>query len=147
MLISRLLPFSLLLTVCAAPVLAQSLPEKAPAAIQSADSTPPNSANPNFSFLFPSLQTEEAPAAPMDRIRVEEYSPQPAQFSVSRLLVIRPDRESPDDDNVCYTMRSYKVARDNPHSDSTHAVGSSTCQPAARFHTRTIELRTTQPAP
>ena len=42
-------------------------------------------------------------------------------------------------DTLCFSMRSYKVARDNPHSDSTHAVGYSTCQPAARFRTHTIE--------
>jgi hypothetical protein len=42
-------------------------------------------------------------------------------------------------DTLCYAMRSYKVARDNPDSDSTHAVGYSTCQPAARFRTHTID--------
>lgn len=42
-------------------------------------------------------------------------------------------------DTLCYSMRSYKVARDNPDSDSTHAVGYSTCQPAARFRTHTIK--------
>jgi hypothetical protein len=38
-------------------------------------------------------------------------------------------------------MRTYKVRRDDPQSDSTHAVGYSTCQPAARFHVRTAEER------
>ncbi len=42
-------------------------------------------------------------------------------------------------DTLCYSMRSYKVARDNSQSDSTHPVGYSTCQPAARFRTHTIQ--------
>jgi hypothetical protein len=46
--------------------------------------------------------------------------------------MVGPDRQS-DDDTLCYTMRSFKVARDDPHSDATHAAGYSTCQPAARF--------------
>ncbi len=41
-------------------------------------------------------------------------------------------------DTLCYSMRSYKVARDSSQSDSTHTVGYSTCQPATRFRTHTI---------
>ena len=35
--------------------------------------------------------------------------------------------------DVCYTMRTYVVARDEKDSDSTHPVSSSTCQPASRY--------------
>jgi hypothetical protein len=42
-------------------------------------------------------------------------------------------------DTLCYSMRSFKVARDGPQSDSTHPAGYSTCQPAARFHVHTIQ--------
>jgi hypothetical protein len=144
---SRLLSFTLLFAVCTGPVLAQSSPEKTPIAIQSADSATQNATTPDFPFLFPSPQPEQTPSATLDRIHVGEYNPQSTQFSVPRFLVRNSDQQSLDDDNLCYTVRSYKVARDNPHSDSTHAVGSSTCQPAARFHTHSIELRTSQPAP
>jgi hypothetical protein len=36
-------------------------------------------------------------------------------------------------DSICYSIRSYMVARDDKDSDSTHPVGSSTCQPASRY--------------
>ncbi len=44
-----------------------------------------------------------------------------------------------DDDTTCYTIRSYVVARDSKDSDSTHPVGYSTCQPAARYRLKTTE--------
>ena|ERR1700746_3001723 len=34
---------------------------------------------------------------------------------------------------TCYTLRTYRVARENPDSDSTRPAGYSTCQRAARF--------------
>jgi hypothetical protein len=50
-----------------------------------------------------------------------------------KLTIIRlPDGEYTADP-VCYTIRSYVVARDDKDSDSTHPVGSSTCQPASRY--------------
>jgi hypothetical protein len=147
MLISRLFPVSLLIAVSAAPVAAQSSPAKAPAAIQSTDSGQQNSlANPEVPFLFPNLHTEQGPAEPLGRIHVGEYSPRLTQFSVPHFLLNNPDRQRLEDDTLCYTMRNYKVARDNPQSDSTHAAGSSTCQPAARFHVHSIELKAS-PAP
>ena len=45
-----------------------------------------------------------------------------------------------DRDNVCYTMRSDIVARDNRDSDSTRLVGYSTCQPSSKYELRiTVE--------
>ncbi len=45
-----------------------------------------------------------------------------------------------DRDNVCYTMRSYIVARENRDSDSTKLVGYSTCQPSSKYELRiTVE--------
>jgi hypothetical protein len=153
--ISRLLPVSLLIAiaVCAAQLQAQSSTAKTPTAIQSADFAQQNpSSSPELlaffpSLLFPSFQTEQGPAEPLNRIHVDEYNPRSTQLTVPRFLLRNQDLQSQDDDSLCYTVRSYKVARDNPQSDSTHAVGSSTCQPAARFHTHSIELRTSQPAP
>jgi rRNA maturation protein Nop10 len=46
------------------------------------------------------------------------------------------------DDSVCYTMRSYVVARDSKDSDSVHPVRYSTCQPAGRYRLRTTEAKT-----
>lgn len=45
------------------------------------------------------------------------------------------------DEMLCLKLRTYKVARDTPHSDSTHAAGYSTCQPAARFQMHTAEFK------
>jgi hypothetical protein len=47
----------------------------------------------------------------------------------------------PDPDTMCYTIRSYVVARDTKDSDSTHPVRYSTCQPAARYRLKTTEMR------
>jgi hypothetical protein len=41
-----------------------------------------------------------------------------------------------DRDNICYTMRSYIVARENRNSDSTELVGYSTCQPSSKYELR-----------
>ena len=147
--IFRLLPVSLLIAVSAALVLAQSSPEKAPVVVPSTDSRLLNSSG-SVDLLSPNLvspnpKTEFHPAEPLDRIRVGEYSPRLNQFIVPR-IVLGPDGLS-QDDTLCYTMRSYKVARDDPQSDSTHAAGYSTCQSATRFHVHTTEERVPVPAP
>jgi hypothetical protein len=46
-----------------------------------------------------------------------------------------------DPDTMCYTIRSYVVARDTKDSDSTHPVRYSTCQPAGRYRLKTTEMR------
>jgi hypothetical protein len=61
-----------------------------------------------------------------------------AQLMASpRQFVIGPDGVL--SDSICYTIRSYVVARDAKGSDATHLVRSSTCQPASRFHVRTAQ--------
>jgi hypothetical protein len=40
-------------------------------------------------------------------------------------------------DAVCYTIRAYRVARENPESDVVRPAGYSTCQRASRFQFRT----------
>ena len=44
------------------------------------------------------------------------------------------------DDAVCYTIRSYVVARDSKHSDAVHPAGYSTCQPASKYRLRTTQM-------
>jgi len=111
--IFRLLPLSLLIAASAAPLAAQTSPQEAPVAVPSIDSTPLNA-------------------------RIGEYSPGLNQFSVPKVWLNGPDGQ-PLGDTFCLKMRSYKVARDHPGSDATHAVGYSTCQPAARFRTYTVK--------
>jgi hypothetical protein len=50
----------------------------------------------------------------------------------SRTVVLPPFAQN----TVCYSIRSYRVTRDDPESDSTRVVGYSTCQPAVRFHVK-----------
>jgi hypothetical protein len=123
----------------AASLSAQSSREKNPVVAPSTTSGQMNfSDRADLSFL--SLKAELNPPNPLDRIRTGEYRPRLNQFGMPHVLVVGPDELS-QDDTLCYAMRSYKVARDNPQSDSTHAAGYSTCQPATRFHVHTTEER------
>lgn len=45
------------------------------------------------------------------------------------------------DGTVCYTIRSYVVARDRKDSDSVHPAGYSTCQPSNRYRLRTTDKK------
>ncbi len=87
--------------------------ERAPAGV-----TTPDSANPVTSVQTPTVY----------------------RFSLNapskRALSINPDLNA-----TCYTMRTYRVQRDDRRSDSVHPVGYTTCQPAPRFDLKV----TTQP--
>jgi hypothetical protein len=41
------------------------------------------------------------------------------------------------DEKTCYTLRTYRVSRETPDSDSTRPAGYSTCQRATRFQLKT----------
>jgi hypothetical protein len=45
-------------------------------------------------------------------------------------------RDPRPNDRTCYSIRSYRVTRDHPESDSTRPAGYSTCQPASRFQVK-----------
>jgi hypothetical protein len=139
MLIPRLLSFLLLITVSAGLAAAQSSPEKNRVAL-STNSTEINSSG-SIDLLSPGATPE---LTPLDRIRVDEYRPRLNQFGLPHALVLGPDGVA-QEDTLCYSMRGYKVARENPQSDSTHAVGYSTCQPASRFRMHSAELRVLDP--
>jgi hypothetical protein len=42
---------------------------------------------------------------------------------------------------TCLSIRSYRVTRDDPESDTTRLVGYSTCQPAAKFQVKEANER------
>jgi hypothetical protein len=47
-------------------------------------------------------------------------------------------------ERTCYTMRSYLMAREDRHSDSTRQVGYSVCEPSSTFDVReTVESQNT----
>jgi len=85
----------------------------------------------------------KAPETPLDRVHIDEfksrtdYSPFKAEAKNDPIKLDLNDARAPDVDGLCYTMRSYVVARDSKHSDSTHPVSYSTCQKASRYRLRT----------
>jgi hypothetical protein len=44
-----------------------------------------------------------------------------------------------DEDEICYTMRTYLVEREYKHSDSTRPAGYTTCSPAVKFEVKTSD--------
>jgi len=76
----------------------------------------------------------------LDRMRIDPFKAQigwlfPREGSNDHAIALDPGTGG-----FCYFIRSYVVARDDAHSDSTHLVRSSTCQPAGRFHVHTADL-------
>jgi hypothetical protein len=98
------------LLIAAATLAAQSTPQRNPDALQSTNSGQLNIRG---------------------GARLNQFSLQPTSAFDSNGQV-QPD-------TLCYSMRSFKVARDEPQSDSTHPAGYSTCQPAASFHVHSIQ--------
>jgi hypothetical protein len=136
--IFRLLQLSLLVLFVAATLAAQSAPNATPFIARSTE--PAQFISPSANPFSSNLQTDLNPNAP-DRVLLGDYRPQQSQFSVPRNWLRNNSDWQSQADNVCLKMRTYKVARDGPRSDSTHPVGYSTCQPAARFQTHSIVLR------
>jgi hypothetical protein len=120
--IPRLLLPALLISVCVAPLAAQSSPDKNPVSsppLLNGLMTPPKFRTnaPKLEFQGQLVDQREAipkPHAP--KLESREQGPALAQ-----------------DDTFCLYIRSYRVIRDDPKSDSTRLAGYSECQPAARF--------------
>jgi hypothetical protein len=116
--IPRLLLLSLLMLVCIAPVRAQSSPDKISPGTSAASSQP------QLDGLTapPEFRAHILPLSPNVRARIRDIQP---QLSFDATLALN--------DTDCYSIRSYRVTRDDPWSDSTRLAGYSECQPAARF--------------
>jgi hypothetical protein len=117
MLIPRLLVLSLLLSVAAAPLAAQSTPDNQPI-------VPPQSAVPGL--RIGPLQDFHLHGTPAPE--TSQIIPAPGIYRKP----LRSDRS----EVVCYSIRSYRVTRDDPESDSTRPSGYSTCQPSDRFQVK-----------
>jgi hypothetical protein len=118
--IPRLLLLSLLVPVFIAPVSAQSSPDKKPV-----------SSRPLLDGLTapPEFRAHVLPLPPLPTIlwtRIRDIQP---QLSFDPTLA--------QNDAVCLSIRTYRVVRDNPKSDSTRPAGYSECQPAARYQLKT----------
>jgi hypothetical protein len=111
----RLLILSLLLFVCVAPIAAQSSSDGDPQpSIHLDEITPP------LEFRRPALPLWVQPPVRSDGIGLSDQ----------RHLQLRAREQN---DVTCYSIRSYRVTRDDPESDSTSPAGYSTCQPVSKF--------------
>jgi hypothetical protein len=71
-----------------------------------------------------------------------ERLPDPANKGGPRRPLIKPEGDwQTDTDAACFAIRSYRVVRDSPQSDTTHFGGYTTCVPAARFRMYTATFR------
>jgi hypothetical protein len=55
------------------------------------------------------------------------------------LRSVTPEVAEKDSDSTCYSIRNYRMKRDDPHSDVTRPDGYSTCQPSMRFQVKSVE--------
>lgn len=102
----------------------------------------------------PSVNTPDSnrivgPQVPAQVVPGTSESSAPRSGALSADLRRQPGFVSSDlrplDDTVCYSIRSYVVARDRKNSDSVHPVGYSTCVPAGKYRLRTTQTRTDSP--
>jgi hypothetical protein len=129
--IPRLLLLALLIAVYVAPVAAQSSVER--------DKTPAAS-QPQLNGLVapPEFRAHILPLAPNVRARIRNVQPGlPLDSTPDSTLDATLDSGLAQDDADCLTMRTYRVTRDDPQSDSTRLAGYSECQRAARFQVKT----------
>jgi hypothetical protein len=118
--VPRVLALSLLVCSCAAPMVAQSLGDKAPA-------LPQSQAN-------GSLPAARAAGDSIQR-------PVVARYVLDKKLSVLAENKG-----VCYTMRSYGFAQDDAKSDMTRPVSYSTCQPSKQFEMkRAVETQVVTP--
>jgi hypothetical protein len=140
MYISRLLVLCLLIALCVAPVAAQSSAESnsafsPPGTTQRVVELPPNAQDiPRYSLL--------RPAFPVEGLKLPDTMPATAVQERESGVIPRLEFRVPrppilvQNDEACYTIRSYRVTRDDPRSDSTRLAGYSTCQRAVRFQVK-----------
>lgn len=108
---------SLLLT-CVAPIAAQTSSPK-----------PASSSQAHLDDLVAPMESDvqisSAPEAEWDRDAARQ------SFSTLRFR-----SKFGEEDPTCFYIRSYRLTRDDPHSDATRLAGHSTCTPSSRFQTR-----------
>lgn len=91
------------------------------------------------------LQQFQIDAYKIDPFRIDPIRPSRWGWQIDPVVNIVVMDGQFGDDTLCYTMRSYVVARDDKDSDSVHAVGYSTCQTASRYRLKKT-LRRTDPS-
>jgi hypothetical protein len=132
--ISRPVVIPLLAAVFAFPSVAQT-----PPASDSAALLPPVKLHSDSSdrirvdqFRLPSEPLLDSDSREHTAAGLSRNDLQPSQgFPLGHFL--KPDTVPEDLAATCYSMRSYRVKRDDPQTDVTRPAGYSTCQPATRF--------------
>jgi hypothetical protein len=129
--IPRLLLIPLLISLSAVTAAAQALPPSAPDSSQPTSVLSQNSeAGIAFVPLFGHLQGSST----LTRGSVlgeHDSGPMPASVYTKYFLTTEQN------ETTCYALRTYRVARVSPESDTTRLSGYSTCQRATRFQLRT----------
>ena len=136
MTLSRLVPVLLILSASAFAQQQANSPTRA--------DEPSNSRVTSEPWKIAVDQPDAKATNPLDRLQIDQFKldRNAAPFKMeSRLdpIVVTPEGLA-GDDTLCYTIRSYVVARDSKDSDSVHPVGYSTCQPASRYRLKTAEM-------
>ncbi len=127
--VPRLPILSLLISLCAVTAVAQSPSNKnsQPVLYRTAPATD------LFQFQL-SSDTDGQTPTPAPRTsenKNDSLDIRPLDSRTAHILTLRQN------DATCYTLRTYRVARENPGSDATRPAGYSTCQPSTRFQVRT----------
>jgi hypothetical protein len=89
------------------------------------------------------IPTVKFDLANADSVAIDQYRlPKPWDESLGRLALhnVRPEQ-----DQVCYTMRSYKVERTERVNESTQPMTYSTCQPSTRFDVKNADVHVVGP--
>jgi hypothetical protein len=89
---------------------------------------------------IPSLKFDLANA---DSMAIDQYRlPKPWDDSLGRLAL---DNVRPEQDQVCYTLRSYKVEKTERVNESTQPMKYSTCQPSTKFDVKNADVHVVGP--
>ncbi|MFZ0954953.1 MAG: hypothetical protein WAN60_01320 [Candidatus Sulfotelmatobacter sp.] len=140
MCITRLLPLSLLISICAVSAVAQSPSESVPGSFYSE----PVGALPQPALAHLRLDQIQQPVD-IDRLYLPYATPEADRAGERDWNIKVPPpsyrRALDQNDATCYSIRSYRVTRDDPESDSTRLVAYSTCQPAARYQVKEAGAR------
>jgi hypothetical protein len=109
-------------------------------------------------------QTAGSPAAVPDNPKADsgstvpdQPSPEPvAPSSTDRALYARQPlmehggdlvfRETEENDGLCYSLRTYVMARDDKSSDATHLARKIKCTPARKFGIKSADIRIEEPS-
>jgi hypothetical protein len=142
MYIPRLLILSLLISACVVPTAAQSPSDNIPGSFYS---EPLGVLPPDALASLPLIPIQLGIDIDIDRLYLphakseaagaseHDWTFKPWPQSRARVLTQK--------DSTCYSIRSYRVTRDDPASDTTRLVGYSTCQPSTKFQVKEANER------